>query len=158
MNIRTLFTPWSEDGRLPMLRRALKCLIVCLLLLAPAHQTLAQQNFDSGAHPGRPAAAPKAPSTEDDAWPTMFPHPEDSRYLISGQANIIFQAHGPFHSPYEGANSLLSRGEYKPSLLGTLFLGAQLRRDPKTETDVDLRSRIVRRTRHQRGAWSRRLH
>jgi high affinity Mn2+ porin len=66
----------------------------------------------------------------------MFPHSENSRFFIAGQANIIFQAHGPFHSPYEGTNSLLSRGEYKPSLLGTLFLGAQLRRDPKTNTDV----------------------
>ena len=67
---------------------------------------------------------------------TMFPHSETSRYLIAGQANIIFQAHGPFHSLYSGPNSLLSRGEYKPSLLGTLYLGAQLRRDPHTETDV----------------------
>ncbi len=68
--------------------------------------------------------------------PTMFPHPENSRFLISGQANIIFQAHGPFHSPYEDEHSLLSRGEYKTSLVGTLYLGAQLRRDPKTETDA----------------------
>jgi hypothetical protein len=60
----------------------------------------------------------------------MFPHPDGTRYFISGQANIIFQAHGPFHSPYEGPNSLLSRGEYKTSLLGTLFLGAELVRNP----------------------------
>jgi high affinity Mn2+ porin len=66
----------------------------------------------------------------------MFPHSETSRFYIAGQANIIFQAHGPFHSPYEGTNSLLGRGEYKPSLLGTLYLGAELRRDPKTNTDV----------------------
>jgi hypothetical protein len=119
-----------------MLRRALKYLIVCLSLLASTHQTLAQQNFDSGTHPGRPAAAPKAPSAEDDAGPTMFPHPEDSRYLISGQANIIFQAHGPFHSPYEGSNSLLSRGEYKPSLVGTFFLGLQLHHNLRYNTDA----------------------
>ena len=55
---------------------------------------------------------------------------------IAGQANIIFQADGPFHSPYEGTNSFIGRGEYKTSLLGTLYLGAQLRRDPKTETDA----------------------
>jgi hypothetical protein len=66
----------------------------------------------------------------------MFPHSETSRFYIAGQANIIFQADGPFHSPYEGTNSFLGRGEYKVSLLGTLFLGAQLRRDPKTETDA----------------------
>src|ERR1700716_4100194 len=75
-------------------------------------------------------------SPQADDAPTMFPHTEDSRFYIAGQANIIFQAHGPFHSPYEGTNSLLARGEYKPSLLGTLYLGAQLRRDPKNETDA----------------------
>src|SRR5258707_1871671 len=80
--------------------------------------------------------APTPPPQTDGAAPTMFPHSETSRFYIAGQANIIFQAHGPFHSPYEGANSFLGRGEYKPSLLGPLYLGAQLRRDPKTETDA----------------------
>lgn len=70
------------------------------------------------------------------AQTTIFPHPENSRYLVSGQANIIFQGHGPFHSPYEGPNSFLSRGEYKTSLLGTLYLGAQLRTDPKSATEI----------------------
>jgi hypothetical protein len=60
----------------------------------------------------------------------MFPHPDTTRYFIAGQANIIFQAHGPFHSPYEGTNSLLARGEYKPSLVGTLFMGFELVRNP----------------------------
>ena len=85
------------------------------------------------------ATLPNAPSPSaqtDDEAPTTFPHPENSRFFISGQANIIFQAHGPFHSPYEDEHSLLSRGEYKTSLVGTLYLGAQLRRDPRTETDA----------------------
>ncbi len=67
---------------------------------------------------------------------TMFPHTEASRYFAAGQANIIFQAHPPFHSPYEDENSFLSRGEYKTSLVGTLYLGMQLRRDPRTSTDL----------------------
>ncbi len=71
------------------------------------------------------------------AAPTFFHHP-DARYLISGQANIIFQAHAPFHSPYEGINSTVGRGEYKPSLLGTLYLGAQIRKAPRTSTDLIL--------------------
>jgi len=66
----------------------------------------------------------------------MFSHWEHSRFLIAGQANIIFQAHGPFHSPYEGTNSLLSRGEYKTSLLGTLYLGAQVIQNPKYNLDA----------------------
>ena len=72
------------------------------------------------------------------AAPTMFPHPESARYLIQGQANVIFQAHAPFHSPYGGANSLLGRGEYKTSLVGTLYLGAQLQHSRRFNTDVIL--------------------
>ncbi len=70
--------------------------------------------------------------------PTLFPHSDTARYLVSGQANIIFQAHAPFHSPYDGLNSLQGRGEYKTSLLGTLYLGYQLRRSPASATDVIL--------------------
>jgi high affinity Mn2+ porin len=66
----------------------------------------------------------------------VFPHPDSSRYFIAGQANIIFQAHAPFHSPYEGTNSLLSRGEYKTSLVGTLYLGAELLRSPQHHLDA----------------------
>jgi high affinity Mn2+ porin len=73
---------------------------------------------------------------QEPATPTMFPHAEGTRYYIAGQANIIFQAHAPFHSPYEGANSMLGRGEYKTSLVGTLFLGAELVRDPARYLEV----------------------
>lgn len=66
----------------------------------------------------------------------MFPHSESAPYFIAGQANIIFQAHGPFHSPYDGPNSLQSRGEYKTSLVGTLFLGLQLHRNLRYATDA----------------------
>ena len=56
---------------------------------------------------------------------TMFPHANDAPWYVAGQVNIIFQAHPPFHSPYAGANSLHGAGEYKISLLGTLYLGFQ---------------------------------
>ena len=66
----------------------------------------------------------------------MFPHRDSTWYFIAGQANIIFQAHGPFHSPYEGVNSMLGRGEYKTSLVGTLFLGAELVRNPSLHLEA----------------------
>ena len=66
----------------------------------------------------------------------MFPHSDGTRYFIAGQANIIFQAHGPFHSPYQGTNSLLGRGEYKTSLVGTLFLGYELVKDPSRHLEA----------------------
>ncbi len=66
---------------------------------------------------------------------TIFPHPDGSRFLLSGQANIIFQAHPGFHSPYSGTNSLLARGEYKTSLLGTMYTGVKLIANPRYETE-----------------------
>lgn len=56
---------------------------------------------------------------------TLLPHSDSSPWLVSGQINSILQGHGAFHSPYEGTNSLRARGEYKVSLVGTLYLGLQ---------------------------------
>jgi hypothetical protein len=82
-------------------------------------------------------AAETPPASETPAVPlTVFPHSGTTRYLLSGQANIIFQAHPGFHSPYAGTNSLLSRGEYKTSLVGTLFMGFQVVRNPQFELDA----------------------
>jgi len=81
-----------------------------------------------------PVSGQPEPATP--AAPTVFPHSDASRYFIAGQANIIFQAHPPFHSPYEGTNSFLSRGEYKTSLLGTLYLGLQPHRSLRYNTDL----------------------
>ena len=109
-----------------LLRTSLACLLAASLTAAPA----VSQQPNSSPLKDAPATAAAAP--------TMFPHPPSARYLLSGQANIIFQAHAPFHSPYEGINSLQSRGEYKTSLLGTLYLGADVLHTPRTETDLIL--------------------
>jgi hypothetical protein len=86
--------------------------------------------------PSQPAApqevSPNTPTTPL----TIFPHPDSARYLLSGQANIVFQAHPGFHSPYESTNSLLPRGEYKTSLIGTLYLGFKLNANPRFDTDA----------------------
>ncbi len=90
--------------------------------------------------PAQRPAVPEPARTESEAVdtgsPTMFPHPESVRYLIEGQANIVFQAHAPFHSPYDGPNSFLSRGEYKTSLVGTLFLGYRIVKNPRFALDA----------------------
>lgn len=104
-----------------------------LLLLTFTLSASAQQQDFASTKPGQPASLPDAPSS---ASPTMFPHPDSKPYYISGQANIILQAHGPFHSPYDGTNSLKGRGEYKTSLVGTLFLGLQLHHNRRYATDA----------------------
>jgi high affinity Mn2+ porin len=67
---------------------------------------------------------------------TMATHSESAPYWISGQANSIFQAHGNFHSPYEGTNSLIDDVETKASEVATLFLGYQLRPNSRYNTDL----------------------
>jgi hypothetical protein len=92
-------------------------------------------SHEAGISPGD-RQAPDAPDV------TMFPHSITAPWWISGQTNIIFQAHPSFHSPYQGPNSLHGAGEYKTSLLGTLFLGYQLHPDTRYNTDflVDFES------------------
>ncbi len=104
------------------------------------------------------SAATQDAASADAAAPTLFHHSDTTRYLISGQANIIFQAHAPFHSPYSGTNSLLSRGEYKPSLLGTVYLAYQLNPHPRYSHRRHPRHRVLRRPRHLGSARPRRLH
>lgn len=102
----------------------------CLLLSSALFVSAA---FSPSARAQSPASGQPEPAG---ATPTVFPHPDAARYFIAGQANIILQAHPPFHSPYEGANSLLGRGEYKVSLLGTLYLGLQAHRNLRYNTDL----------------------
>jgi len=107
-------------------------LILCLLA-APLHaqQPAEPSTTAASSDSGRPDA-PEAPADTL----TLFPHNDGSRYLLAGQANVIFQAHPGFHSPYEGTNSLLARGEYKTSLVGTLFMGFKLIPSPRFELDA----------------------
>ncbi len=108
---------------LTLLSQATRTALILCLLAVPLH---AQQPAD---------ATPDAPQPPADTL-TLFPHNDSSRYLLSGQANIIFQAHPGFHSPYDGTNSLLARGEYKTSLVGTLFLGFKVIPNPRYELDA----------------------
>ncbi len=83
------------------------------------------------------SAAPAPENTAPvDPVLTMAPHSESGRYWISGQANSIFQMHGHFHSPYEGANSLRDIFETKASEVATLYLGYQLRPNTRYNTDL----------------------
>jgi hypothetical protein len=115
----------------------LPALMVLLLVVFPVRASAQANDAAPSAPQQQPAGGEAGESAGGDepADPTTFPHSDTTRYLVSGQANIIFQAHGPFHSPYEGTNSLLSRGEYKTSMLGTVYLAYQLNRNPRFATD-----------------------
>ncbi|MGO8719819.1 MAG: carbohydrate porin [Acidobacteriaceae bacterium] len=82
------------------------------------------------------AALPQAAPPPNNHPLVFFPHPDNTRYWISGQANSIYQMHGNFHSPYQGKNSFTTPFQYKASEVGTLYLGYQLNRNPRYETEV----------------------
>ncbi len=109
--IRTIFAP----RHLPVI-----CLLAVLLPCAAGQSQ--QPNSADQNHPQEPL--------------TVFPHPESAPYFIFGQANVVFQGHPGFPAPYSGPNSMLARGEYKVSLVGTLFLGLQLYHHLRYNTDL----------------------
>jgi hypothetical protein len=85
-----------------------------------------------------PLDQPQSAQHASDPVTTMFPHPEGSRYWLSGQANIVFQGRLPFHSPYEGPNSFRSSAEYKTSLVGTLYAAVRPTTSIRYNTDLIL--------------------
>ncbi len=98
---------------------------------APSVRLLAPGFYLPGAGPGiaggqEDRTPATTPAVEQQPTLTMFPHPSSASYYLAGQTNIIFQAHPPFHSPYQGTNSLHGAGEYKTSLLGTLYSGIEI--------------------------------
>jgi high affinity Mn2+ porin len=60
-----------------------------------------------------------------------------NRYWVSGQANFIFQAHTPFHSPYAGPNSFHGYGETALSRTLTVYTGVRLFRFTELIANAD---------------------
>ncbi len=67
---------------------------------------------------------------------TVFPH-DGGRFWLSGQMNIIFQAHGAFPALYSGPNSLHNAGEHAVSRVFTLYSGAALGRGTEILFDAE---------------------
>jgi high affinity Mn2+ porin len=88
---------------------------------------IAAQAEDPAGDPAKEANDPQV---------TIAPHPEDSRWWISGQANFIFQGRLPFHSPYQGPNSFRNSAEYKTSMVGTLYTALRPSHSIRYNTDL----------------------
>ena len=78
---------------------------------APEPQATSQQTPPTPPAPPSRESLPhinqrEADQSDDQDNPAVFLHHLIAdRIWISGQANFIFQAHTPFHSPYAGTNS-----------------------------------------------------
>ncbi len=101
--------------------------------IKPMRLIFADNGDDSPAERATKSEAPAEPPEAETL--TMFPHSGTAPYWISGQANSIFQSHGHFRSPYEGANSLRDIFEYKASEVATLYLGYQWHANTRYNTD-----------------------
>jgi hypothetical protein len=98
-------------------------------LLAPSDEGIGGKTSATSPAGHEPAEAPII---------AMAPHPDNKLWWLSGQANIILQGDLPFHSPYQGASSFIGRGEYKTSLLGTLYMGFRPTRSIRYNNDLIL--------------------
>jgi high affinity Mn2+ porin len=72
-----------------------------------------------------------------DSRATLLLHPDTSWWWLSGQLNMIFQAHRTFPSPYDGAHSFRSEDEHALSRVWTIHAGA---RHENTDVLVDIES------------------
>jgi hypothetical protein len=88
--------------------------------------------------PSRGHAQDTGTEAEESTPPTVFSHSKTARWWVSGQVNIVFQAHPDFHALYSGPNSLSSRGEHATSRVLTLYTGYRL--SEHTEALFDLES------------------
>src|SRR5215831_10503050 len=67
----------------------------------------------------------------------FFDHPDDSRFWLSGQINIIHQQHPSFFSPYAGENSLRAEREKATSRVLTLYTGLRVSQSGELLLDIE---------------------
>jgi high affinity Mn2+ porin len=72
--------------------------------------------------------------------PTLFPHPDDTRWWISGQINVIFQAHRTFPAKYSGPNSMTAPGQSATTHIMTLYTGYELTHTTEVFGDLEFAS------------------
>jgi len=93
--------------------------------------------------PPPPPAAPDVSPANDSTPPadsdvtTIFPHSDDARYWISGQANVVFQAHPSFHAAYSGTNSFQPQAQTATSMVYTLYTGLAVTHTTEVIADAE---------------------
>jgi high affinity Mn2+ porin len=106
---------------------AVLCGVAFSLVLTATPAALRAQDGDSSASADQSSSAPE----------TLFPHPESTRWWVSGQINTILQGHPAFSAAYTGTNSLKPEGEIHGSRVLTLYTGLELTRTTEVFVDVE---------------------
>ena len=126
----------QEAGSLPAAPEPQPAAELAVTQAGPMAPLADSQRGGIGREPGD--MSPVGHEPQDAPIVSMAPHPEDSRWWLSGQANIIMQGDLPFHSPYQGKNSFIGRGEYKTSLVGTIYMAVRPTRSIRYNNDLIL--------------------
>jgi high affinity Mn2+ porin len=113
------------------------CLIAVLINMAQAQQPEAAPPPAVAAAPASPTASPVEDPPAADSPEAMLPHPRDTRFWLSGQANFIFQAHPDFHAAYSGKNSLSPRYEKATSRVMTFYTGVRVNDSAEFIVDIE---------------------
>ena len=111
------------------------------ILLVNAVVLCSRAALAQGANPQDTDAAkqgsPKTEQAQEKDPETIFPHPEMSRWWLSGQINLIGQGHGDFPALYSGANSLNPKSEIRGSRIFTLYTAARLTNSSDVVFDLE---------------------
>jgi high affinity Mn2+ porin len=96
----------------------------------------AQGNANSSPQDNSASATSDTSDTSDSAV-TVFPHSDDSRWWISGQANVVFEWHGSFPAAYTGPNSLTPWAQSATTHVLTLYTGYELTSNTEVFADLE---------------------
>jgi high affinity Mn2+ porin len=115
-----------------MHRSLFNLLCLCLLLaVACTEPAWAQEN------PPADQPQPDAPETQNQTPDTFFEHSQTAKWWVSGQANFIFQANGPFYAQYSGPHSFNNHSDNALSRVLTLFTAYEFTPQSQIYLDVE---------------------
>ena len=97
-------------------------------LLHDRHASRPARDHANGGGPSADGMRTECLSTSPDASPptAMFPHDASTAWWLSGQIDLIAQAHDAFSTPYSGPHSFLATPERTLSRVLTLYTGLRL--------------------------------
>ena len=113
----------------------LSVLLALAAALAPVSSLIAQQSDPHSLSLDASAALPDP--APDDSRESMLPHFRDTRFWLSGQANLIFQSHPDFPALYSGEHSLSPRYEKATSRVMTLYTGVRINNSTEILADIE---------------------
>ena len=135
---------WSADQRRISICSALWLVAALISVPCVESQETVRPSAESAPQPSLSTSAPveraldpSDQSSGDSDLPVMFPHLNDTRFWLSGQANVIFQTNPPFHAAYSGKHSLGPDYQKATSRVLTLYAGVRLNNSTEVLVDIE---------------------